>query len=115
MAEPEPPESLSVRKLVLETAKFNVVTAYSGKEALEMLRTFPAISAFIVHSGLQDLTCEAQVKAAKQQNPHLPVILLATHHGVTCDGVDHRINSHSPEELLELVRQRFGDPRQTNS
>ena len=30
------PGSVSTRKLVIETAKFNVLTAYSGREALEM-------------------------------------------------------------------------------
>ena len=115
VAEPEPPESISVRKLVLETAKFNVITAYSGREALELLRAFPAISAFILHSGVQDVPCGDQVLEAKKQNPRLPVILLATHHGATCDGADHRINSHSPEDLLELVREKFGDPRQNHS
>lgn len=30
MIEPEMPESVSARKLVLETAKHNVITAYGG-------------------------------------------------------------------------------------
>jgi hypothetical protein len=34
------PGSISTRKLVIETAKFNVLTAYSGKEALEMIARF---------------------------------------------------------------------------
>jgi hypothetical protein len=41
MAEMEPPEGLSARKLVLETGKFNVITAYSVAEALQTLATFP--------------------------------------------------------------------------
>lgn len=40
MAEVEPPEGLSARKLVLETGKFNVITAYSVEEALETLVAF---------------------------------------------------------------------------
>ena len=32
-------QSISTRKLVIETAKFNVLTAYSAEEALELLRS----------------------------------------------------------------------------
>ena len=34
------PGSISSRKLVIETAKFNVITAYSGTEAIETLERF---------------------------------------------------------------------------
>ncbi len=112
MAEPEPPESISARKLVLETAKFNVLTAYSGREAMQLLEAFPNISAFILHSGLQDMACEELIRAAKKRKAEMPVVLLATHHGVSDDGADYRVTSHSPEELLGLLRDLFGDPRQ---
>src|SRR4051812_48605380 len=36
VAEPEPEAALSVRKLVLETAKFNVLTAHSDEETVEL-------------------------------------------------------------------------------
>ncbi len=112
MAEPEPPESISARKLVLETAKYNVLTAYSGREAITLLNAFPNLSAFIVHSGLQDAPHGELIRKAKERNARMPVILLATHHGVGEDGADYRITSHSPEELLQLLRNLFGDPRQ---
>jgi DNA-binding NtrC family response regulator len=111
IAEPESPESISARKLVIETAKFNVLTAHSGKEAIELLRTFPRLSAFIVHSRVADLSCEALVHQAKQLNPNMPVILLATHDGLRCKGADHQVPSQSPEHLLQLLRDLFGDPR----
>jgi hypothetical protein len=73
MAEPEPEQAISARKLVLETAKFNVITAHSAREATELCRRFPSIDALIVHA--------------------------------------NNISSHSPEDLLRLLRQLFGDPR----
>ncbi len=112
MAEPEPPESISARKLVLETAKFNVLTAYSGREAMQLLEAFPNLSALIVHSGLQDVACEELIRTAKKRRSEMPVVLLATHHGIGDNGADYRITSHSPEELLGLLRRLFGDPRQ---
>jgi DNA-binding NtrC family response regulator len=111
IAEPEPSESISARKLVLETAKFNVITAYSGREAEELLHQFPNVSAFIIHSGIDDVPCQALALLAKKLNPEMPVILLATHMGHSCEGVDHHVSSHSPEDLLELLRELFGDPR----
>jgi response regulator RpfG family c-di-GMP phosphodiesterase len=52
MAEIEPPEGLSARKLVLETGKYNVITAYSLKEALETLATYPKVHAVVLHASL---------------------------------------------------------------
>ena len=37
MAEPEPEQALSARKLVLETAKFNVITSHSVGETRKLL------------------------------------------------------------------------------
>src|SRR3954470_176535 len=41
VAETEPVSALSVRKLVLETAKFNVLTAHSQEEEIEILGVAP--------------------------------------------------------------------------
>lgn len=48
MAEPEPGEALSVRKLLLETAKFNILTAHSGLEAQELFERFPKLDLVII-------------------------------------------------------------------
>jgi DNA-binding NtrC family response regulator len=111
MAEPEPPEAISARKLVIETAKFNVVTAYSAAEALDLLEQFPKLSACIVHSDIRDLTCATLVKKVKNLRPEMPVIVLSTNAGRRCKGADYHVPSQSPEQLLELLRERFGDPR----
>src|SRR5580693_3560560 len=51
------PGSISTRKLVIETAKFNVLTAYSGKEALEIFKKFPAVGGVVLDGGLDDISC----------------------------------------------------------
>lgn len=111
MAEPEALENISVRKLVLETAKFNVITAHSAKECLELVKQFPAIDALIIHSDLNDTPCEQVVREIKKANPNMQVIVLATTDGYRCKGVDHSITSHEAEVLLSLLRSKFGDPR----
>ena len=59
------PGSVSTRKLVIETAKFNVLTAYSGKEALEIFTTFPgrngSTAIFITPNGARCLYCANHV------------------------------------------------------
>lgn len=110
MAEPEPEQAISARKLVLETAKFNVITAHSTREAVELCEQFPRIDALIVHGNLQE-DCTRVVAQFKARHGNKPAILLAPSTSTSCDGVDHSVSSHRPEELLNLLRELFGDPR----
>jgi hypothetical protein len=110
MAEPEPEQALSARKLVLETAKFNVITAHSAREATELCQQFPRIDALIVHGSLQG-DCAKVVAQFKRGDGDKPAILLAPSSSSSCDGADHTISSHNPEELVHLLRRLFGDPR----
>jgi|SRR5579872_950086 len=48
VAEPEPLQALSVRKLVLETGKFNVLTAHSTRESIDIFHMFPNISGAVL-------------------------------------------------------------------
>ena len=109
IAEPEPNEALSVRKLVMETAKFNVITAYSSQEAVELLHRFPNVDAIAVVADIKD--CEKALKAAKSTNASMPAIVLSAKPSYRCSPAEHHISSHEPEELLELLRSLFGDPR----
>jgi peroxiredoxin len=109
MLEPEPKEALSVRKLVVETAKFNVITAHSTKEAEELLRLFPNVSAMVVVAEIKD--CEEAAKAAKEVNSKLPAIVLSANRTSRCADAEYHVSSHEPEELVDLLRSLFGDPR----
>ena len=109
MVEPEPPEALSVRKLVVETAKFNVTTAYSTHEATELLSIFPRIDCLVMIADMKG--CETAARKAKTVNPAMPIILLSANQNYRCDDADHHISSHEPEQLLNLLRSVLGDPR----
>jgi hypothetical protein len=39
------------------------------------------------------------------------LIVLSISQGFKCHGVEHHVNSHEPQELLNLLRDLFGDPR----
>lgn len=110
VAEPEPHGALSTRKLVLETGKFNVLTAHSTGEALELVRLFPNVSAAVLVSD-DHIDCDEIAAAVKNQLGNRPVVSLAARIGVRCARADHHLSSHEPEELLNLMRKLLGDPR----
>ena len=114
VAEPEPLQALSVRKLVLETAKFNVLTAHSTAEALASISTFPKIAAAVLVAE-HNIGCEQLTQAIKKILPKVPVIVLSARVGFICPGADHALSSHNPEGLVTLMRELLGDPRQMDA
>jgi DNA-binding response OmpR family regulator len=110
VAETEPGSAISARKLVLETAKFNVVTAHSKAEALEFFELAPALYAALIVS--TDLPGAASVLAKiKRAEPDCVVICLSPNRSTSLRGADHHCSSHDPQGLVELCRRLFGDPR----
>ena len=105
VAEPEPSQALSVRKLVLETAKFNVLTAHSTEEATELFGLFPNIDAAVLVKGAASLDCEHVAAHIKSVTDKVPTI------GIRCGGTDHTVQSYDPEQLLNILRGLLGDPR----
>ncbi len=98
------PGSISTRKLVLETAKFNVLTAYSSREALETFRRFPAIDGVVMDGEMDDLSAEDVAKALKMLVPQIPIIVICTADGPACPSADFRVESFQPAKLLETLR-----------
>jgi len=112
VAEPEPPDGLSTRKLVLETAKFNVLTAHSTQEAVELYGSFPGISA-VVMVACREVNCGAIIQAVRHADPPgtVPIIALSPRIGFLCEDADYTLPSRDPGPLLELARKLLGDPR----
>ena len=104
--------SISTRKLLIETAKMNVITAYSGGEALELFERFPAVSGIVLDSSLGDILAEALVKALKARNPKTPIIVIESDEG-TCEGADYWVRSFDPARLLDVLRAI--EPEQTRA
>jgi len=98
------PGSISTRKLVIETAKFNVLTAYSGVEALEVFQRFPAISGVVLDSGLEDITCRKIAQTIKASQPAIPVIVITSPDAEDCPEADFLLKSFEPAKLLETLK-----------
>ena len=96
IVEAEPAEGLSTHKLLIETAKHNVLTAYSGREGLEMLQRFPDVDAIVFDTALRDVTCEQFTREIKKQKPKCRII-----------GLKHR---NDPQENQKCgYKTIFGD------
>lgn len=98
-------QSISTRKLVIETAKFNVLTAYSADEAIETIRRFPKVDGVVVDSDLPGTTCEELVRALKEISPKVPVIGLSTPRVGPCEDADYQLQSFDPRQLLALLEK----------
>ncbi len=95
--------SISTRKLVIETAKLNVITAYSSAEALETLARYPAVDGIVLDAGMPDVPCADLIQALKKMQPTTPLVLIATPLRPFCEGADHVLESFDPAKLLALL------------
>ena len=107
MIEVEQPEGISSRKLILEAARHNVITAYSGKVGLELLRRFPNVDVAVIHTELDGPTFEETVSEIKAVRPDLTVIGISPVNHRQAQGADYLLSSYDPQELLRLLAKRF--------
>ena len=99
------PGSISTRKLVIETAKFNVLTAYSGNEALKIFEDFPKVNGIVLDAGVDDIPCSHLVQSIKVMQPNIPVIVITPPGAVHCYGADHYLESFDPKRLLGILQE----------
>ncbi len=109
MIEHEQPEGLSSRKLVVETAKHNVLTAYTPAGGLELLHRFPAVDLILVHSTVLDH--HPLIPEFRRLAPTAPVIVASPNPAQTFHEADFVISSHDPQALIDLLATRFNVPR----
>ena len=95
---------------MLETAKFNVLTAHSTREGLDLFQLFPNISMAVLVGG-QAIDCDAIAKGIKEATDKVPVVFLNQSIGSICRHADESLPSGEPEALLSLIRSMLGDPR----
>jgi|SRR5690348_17184886 DNA-binding response OmpR family regulator len=106
IVESEPSQGLSTRKLLLESAKHNVVTAYSSEEGIRMFKRFPRVDAVVIDSELKGK--ERLATAVKEENPKIRVVCLCPCEGAEESWADETVNSHDPAALLKLLEEMGG-------
>ena len=107
MVEVEQPEGISARKLILETARHNVITAYSGNGAIKLLHRFPNVDVAVIHTELEDSQFSRLVHEIKKIRPDLPIVALSPAQDRHVKGVDHTLSSYDPQSLLHLLAERY--------
>jgi DNA-binding NtrC family response regulator len=105
VVDPEHAGSISTRKLLLESAKFNVITAYSAQEAIETVDTFPAVDGIVADFNLRDVATSEMIRAIKRRHPAMTVIVVGSPGGSSCDDADYEIEPFEPRKLLELLQK----------
>jgi CheY-like chemotaxis protein len=105
--------SISTRKLVIETAKFNVITAYSSLEAIDTLTTFPAVSGVVLDAGMKDMACSELVRSLKAVNRSVPIIVVSRPNSSQCEGADHHVDGFELSKILALLQKP--EPKQAQA
>ncbi len=98
--------AISTRKLVIETAKFNVLTSYSSAEALATLQKFPLVDRrVVVDAGMDDMSCTDLVRGLREVRPNLPIIAICPPGSSNCEGVTQQLESFDPRRLLAILEK----------
>ena len=106
VVDPEHAGSISSRKRVLETAKFNVITAYSCAEAVETLERFPLVNGVVLNAAMPGESCRSFFEELGSRFPGVQRILVGTlqESGVPAELY---VEGFSPALLLERIRGLF--------
>lgn len=84
---------LLVRKMVLESHGYEVLTALSGPEGLKLFKDNPVVEAVVLDYAMPDMNGDQVAAELKRLNPDIKILLLTAY-------VD------LPEEALKCVDQR---------
>ncbi|MGA7459804.1 MAG: hypothetical protein WBW69_06240 [Candidatus Korobacteraceae bacterium] len=108
IVEAEPAQGLSTRKLLLESAKHNVLTAYSPQEGTRMFRRFPHVDVVAVDGSFGEEACSQLVRQLKEHHAKIRVVAFVPHEGAQCKWADETTSSHDPAGLLKLLEKMGG-------
>jgi DNA-binding NtrC family response regulator len=101
--DPEHSGSISTRKLVIESAKLNVITAYSALEALGTAQKYPAVDGVVCNTEVHDMPVGKLVHALKELNPERPIVVVGPDQGNIGDA-DYHVESFDPRRLLDVLQ-----------
>jgi CheY-like chemotaxis protein len=99
------PGNISARKLVIETALLNVITAYSAEESIETLTRFPRIDGIVLDTEIYGMTCRQLIDRLRAIRSDIPIITVSPSGYEPCGGEQYHVSSYDPQQLLEQIRQ----------
>jgi DNA-binding NtrC family response regulator len=96
---------LSPRKLLIEAAKHNVVTALSIEEGLQTFRRFQNVDAVAIDARFGDTACSQLVHAIKQTHPNIRIVAFQGPDHANCSWADFAAEPHEPQALLKVLAE----------
>jgi DNA-binding NtrC family response regulator len=108
VVDPPDPETLSTRKLILESQKYNVLTAFTGPEAKEIAERVP-INAVVLHERVKGGDSRELAAELKSVRPQSPIWMVAPQPHIHVPNVDQVLSSFEPLALVTLAERTFGN------
>jgi CheY-like chemotaxis protein len=101
----EYPGSISTRKLVLESAKLNVITAYSPEEAVNTLNRFPNVDGVVLDTQIQGQSCSETIKRLRNARADIPIVTVSPGGQDPCGGEMYHVSNFDPKHLLDTLHK----------
>jgi CheY-like chemotaxis protein len=101
----EYPGSISTRKLLLESARLNVITAYSADEAMQTLSRFPNIDGVVLDTQMRGRPCAEIVEQIRRTHATLPIVTVSPRGQDPCGGEQFHVSNFEPGQLLDALQQ----------
>jgi CheY-like chemotaxis protein len=101
----EYPGTISTRKLVLESAKLNVLTAFTAEEAIRTIQRFPNIDGIVLDTQLKSGACAELIEQLRSAQTNLPIITVSPSGHDPCGGEQYHVSNFDPKQLLEAVQK----------
>jgi CheY-like chemotaxis protein len=105
------PGNISTRKLVIETAMLNVITAYSAEEAIQTLARFPNVDGIVLDSEVAGMTCRQLIDRLRAIRRDIPIVSVSPSGHEACGGEQYHCSSYDPQKLLQQLQKLC--PRET--
>lgn len=100
------PGSISSRKLVIESAKLNLITAYSPQEAIETLDRFPHVDGVVINAQLEGkMSCREVIEKMRNVRNDIPIVTVSASGHDPCDGEQYHVSSYDPRNLLNVLEK----------
>lgn len=100
-------QSLSIRKILLETRGYRVLTSNNGRHALELIER-GGVDLLLTDLVMPELDGNELIRRAKEMSPFTPAILFSGHTKFmtsdSCADLFLPKGTHAPIELLERIR-----------
>ena len=101
-------QSLSIRKFMLETRGYRVLSASSGREAIDVFQNSGAIDLVLTDLVMPEMDGAEVIRVLKELSPETPMILFSgkvkMYEKGTCADIFLPKGSYPPMDLLERIR-----------